>query len=342
MNKKNTPEIDFVIAWVDGSDPAWLEERNRYRCETGDARATRYRDWGLLPYWFRAVEKYAPWVRKIHFITWGHLPEWLDTTNPKLNIVKHTDYIPAEYLPTFQSHTIELNMHRIEGLAEHFVYFNDDMFLTREVTPEYFFRNGLPCDCFSLQSINFRPNSIGWIYGSNISVINKNFSMRPTLKKHWKKVFDPRNGVKKVIRTALHAICHPWFPGLFYSHTAAIYLKSTLETLWDREFQILDETCRCRFREKTNVSHVVFKNWQLVTGQFSPASAKTCRVYHLRKKQTASACRDIRNKTYASFCINDSGKFDDIETVADQFKAAFEDVLPQKCSFEKRGKEGTV
>ena len=329
------PEIDFVIPWVDGSDPAWLEERSKYDVATGDARTARYQDWGLLPYWFRAVEKYAPWVRKIHFITWGHIPEWLDTSNPKLNIVKHTDYIPQEYLPTFQSHTIELNMHRIEGLAEHFVYFNDDLFITKEIAPEFFFKNGLPCDCFSLQSIIFKPNTIGWTNGSDISVINKHFELRPTLKKNWKKVFHPGNGIKKVVKTALYALCDPWFPGLYYNHTTTAYLKSTLETLWEIEPDVLDETCRCRFREKNNVNQFVFKFWQLASGQFYPSSPRKARCYHLQQEQTDNVCRDIKQKKYTILCINDAGKIDDIAWSAEQIKNAFEEMLPDKCSFEK-------
>jgi len=120
MNKP----IDFVMIWVDGNDPEWQKEKAKYdgSVVTTANSEVRYRDWDNLQYWFRAVEKYAPWVNKIHFVTWGHIPKWLDTTNPKLNIVKHSDFIPEEYLPTFSSHTIELNLHRIEGLAEIFQF----------------------------------------------------------------------------------------------------------------------------------------------------------------------------------------------------------------------------
>ena len=69
-------------------------------------------------------------VRRIHFVTWGHLPSWLNKEHPKLNIVNHKDFIPEKYLPTFNSHAL-WNMHRIPGLAENFVYFNDDMFLIK-------------------------------------------------------------------------------------------------------------------------------------------------------------------------------------------------------------------
>ena len=131
MDKKyNQSDIDFVLIWVDDSDIEWQKSKARYKGEElkFNVNDVRYRDWGTLKYWFRAVEKYAPWVHKIHFVTCGHVPEWLNLNHPKLNFVKHEDYIPAEFLPTFSSHAIELNLHRIKGLANKFVYFNDDTF----------------------------------------------------------------------------------------------------------------------------------------------------------------------------------------------------------------------
>ena len=64
-------KIDFVIAWVDGNDPAWRAEKDKYdlRPSKGSAEV-RFRDWNNLRYWFRGVEKFAPWVRKVHFVTW--------------------------------------------------------------------------------------------------------------------------------------------------------------------------------------------------------------------------------------------------------------------------------
>ena len=143
--EKGKQEIDFVITWVDGSDDRWQKEKQETRKRLGimadvDDRKERYRDWDNLQYWFRGVEKYAPWVRRIHFVTWGHLPKWLNTDHPKLHVVNHEDFIPREYRPTFNSHTIEWNLHRIPDLAEQFVYFNDDIFLTNQVCEEDFLR----------------------------------------------------------------------------------------------------------------------------------------------------------------------------------------------------------
>ena len=89
-------KIDFVIMWVDGADEKWLEEKKMYDTNV-DIEAGgdhRFRDWDNLQYWFRGVEKFAPWVNSVYFITCGHYPEWLNLDHPKLKFVKHSDYIP--------------------------------------------------------------------------------------------------------------------------------------------------------------------------------------------------------------------------------------------------------
>lgn len=125
-------DIDFVLPWVDGANPAWKALYDLYSSQEEkdfNKYGERFRDYNLLRFWFRGVEKNAPWVRKIHFITCGHYPPWLDLNHPKIHFVKHSDYIPSRYLPTFSSHVIENNVHRIDGLADHFVLFNDDIYL---------------------------------------------------------------------------------------------------------------------------------------------------------------------------------------------------------------------
>ena len=197
--------IDFVMIWVDGNDPEWQKEKAQYdiRVVTTANSEVRYRDWDNLQYWFRAVEKFAPWVNKIHFVTWGHLPPWLDTSNPKLHIVNHKDFIPEEYLPTFSSHTIELNLHRIEGLAEQFVYFNDDTFLTAPVKPEDFFKNGKPCDTLAQDCIFFGKDSAGPYNGADVTVVNTHFSKRRSIIKNFGLWFNVKNGFRNVVRTSL-------------------------------------------------------------------------------------------------------------------------------------------
>ena len=112
-------KIDFVIMWVDGNDPKWKAEREKYELNKGkdDNRDFRFRDWDNLQYIFRGIEKFTPWVNRVHLVTWGHLPKWINLDCKKLNIVKHSDYLPEEYQPCFNSEALEINLHRIKGLS---------------------------------------------------------------------------------------------------------------------------------------------------------------------------------------------------------------------------------
>lgn len=327
-------DIDIVVTWVDGSDPEWLKERARYSGTPVELSDVRFRDWGLMRYWFRGIEKYAPWVRKIHFVTWGHLPDWLDTTNPKLHIVKHTDFIPAEYLPTFNSHTIELNLHRIEGLSEQFIYFNDDVFLIRPVTPTLFFKHGLPCDCFGLDAIFFGKDSIGHINGANMTVLNTHFRMRKVLKEHWTKYLNPVNGVKKVIKTCALALFYPWFPGMYYWHLTSAFLKSTFEKVWEAAPETLDETCTYKFRNPTNVSPSLIKFWQMAEGTFIPMSNKCGYCCHLTDSRVEIVCDAIQKQKYAIICVNDNGRLSNWKRAAELVRHSFEMILPERSGFE--------
>ena len=149
-------KIDFVVTWLDSNDPSWQKEYDFYKNDgKGDKSKARFRDLNFFQYWFRSVEKYAPWVNKVFLITNGKFPDWINKDNPKLVLVKHEDYMPKFFLPTFNSCAIELHMHRIKGLSENFVYFNDDILLNAPVKPDYYFKNGLPCDfnketCFNV------------------------------------------------------------------------------------------------------------------------------------------------------------------------------------------------
>ena len=144
-------DIDIIYLWVDGNDPAWQEKRRRFvgnpeEDRKGDATsAGRYTDNDELKYNLRALEKYAPWIRKIFIVTDGQVPKWLDTGNQKVTIVDQNDIVPAEGLPCFNSNVIEHNFYKIPGLAEHFLYANDDMFINRTVSPlDFFTKDGLP------------------------------------------------------------------------------------------------------------------------------------------------------------------------------------------------------
>lgn len=326
--------IDFVILWVDGSDRAWLAEKNRYSPDDKKFNISnvRYRDWNILHYWFRSVETYAPWVRKIHFVTCGQVPQWLNLAHPKLHFVKHSDYIRAEYLPTFSSHPIELNIHRIEGLSERFVYFNDDMFFTAPVTPEDFFHNGLPKCCAALNPPTANIHGIGTIIMNDLGVIAEHFDFRTQFAASWKKWLSPVYGTK-LLRTFLLL---PWrrYLGFYDPHLPLPLLKSTMAEVWQAEEELLNKVSGHRFRNDSDVNIWLMSYWQIAKGEFYPLSPKVGKLFDV-SRDIGTITQAIRGKTMKMICINDSEKISDFESLQKQLTEAFETVLPNKSSFEK-------
>lgn len=322
-------DIDFVITWVDGSDPDWLAEKARFAPAEGDA-PERYRELGLLRYWFRCVEAFAPWVRTIHFVTWGHVPSFLNLAHPKLRIVRHEDFIPAQYLPTFSSHTIELNLHRIPGLAEHFVYFNDDMFLLRKSRPEDFFRDGLPCTCGREVPWVFRGEVGIWSHAAanDLGVINRQFPKKEAVVRYGKKFRHGR--WQDVLRTAvLERLFPDWFTGFAHIHGPAPLRKATFRAVWAAEGELLDRTCRHRFRDRGDVNQWLMLWWQVASGSFCPWETDNLTL-DLSDRNIEQLCGAVRHQRHDSLCVNDPGG----EVPAKPLAAAFETLLPEKSGFE--------
>jgi hypothetical protein len=135
-----TEDVDAVYTWVDGSDPAFQAMRRQYAGPAAADQASRYRSNGELRFSLRSLLRYAPWVRRVHILTNGQLPRWLHGSHPRIHLVTHAEVFPEpQFLPTFNSHAIEMCLHRIPGLSRRFLYFNDDFFLGREVHLADFF-----------------------------------------------------------------------------------------------------------------------------------------------------------------------------------------------------------
>ena len=328
--------IDFIITWVDMDDPKWRADfdkySNRQTNEKNGVSEARFRDYGFLKYWFRGVEKFAPWVRKIHFVTSGQAPEWLDTSNPKLNMVSHRDFIPEEFLPTFNSVVIERYMHRIPGLADRFVYFNDDFYIINSITPDRFFKNGLPRDIAVFQ---YNPSWSQWYkrIKNNIRIINRHFDKREVFAKHHDKWFEPSYGS----RARLNYLLKPYgkFITLRTPHNAQPYLKSTFEEVWNAAGEELTATSVNRFRKVTDYTPELFRTWQICRGNFEPLNTYAdTKMFPLLIK-SKQAIRAIYNQSYNLVCINDNVKIPNYNEVMASLSAAFNHILPEKSSFEK-------
>jgi hypothetical protein len=143
-------EIDAVITWVDGAQPAHLNKRMHYMAAAekplhGNAiNPHRWADSDELGYCLRAIEHNAPWIRRVWIVTddqQPRLPALSSAFRAKISMIDHSEIFAGheQVLPTFNSLTIETMLWRIKGIAEHFLYFNDDVFITRAVQPSDFF-----------------------------------------------------------------------------------------------------------------------------------------------------------------------------------------------------------
>lgn len=343
---KSNEKIDFVITWLDGADPQWVARKdeaykklNQPENTDDDANsACRYRDMGALQYWFRGVEKFAPWVNKIYFVTCGQKPEWLNENHPKLVLVNHDEYMPADYLPTFNSIPIELNLHKISSLSEHFVLFNDDMFLINPVAPEYFFKNGEPVLPASLNICRYYGNN-HWskVCLNTYCTVNERLDIKKLIKENHKKWFNlPALGVKESFMNYLRYKINKTFSVNSYEHIAYPHLKSTMKEVWSECHDILDATCKSQFRSNIQVNHWLMLAWNLAKGRFHPVRSGKRGVFHQISKYSIGSIVDtIKYQKIQQICINDSWMNDNPELYYKEIKQAFEDILPKKSEFEK-------
>lgn len=176
MSEFNSEPIDIIVPWVNPNDPIWKKEFEYWKQkETGNKDSCRYRDWGFLKYVFRSIDENCPWCRYVFLVLSGpsQIPDWLNVNHPKLKIVYHKDYIPAEFLPTFNSNVIEMFYSKIEELSENFILINDDMFFCQMKGEDFFFKNNLPV--YKLGLKRFTNIRVGWerALHNSLEVVNK-------------------------------------------------------------------------------------------------------------------------------------------------------------------------
>ena len=132
--------IDAVYTWVNGSDPDFNILKIKYAKEgfvTVNSASKRFKDWGTLKYSLRSVEKYAPWIRNIYLVTNGQVPDWMNLKEDGIKLMTHQDiFEDTADLPTFNADAIELYLHKIPGLSDKFLFFNDDMLLGHHLYKE--------------------------------------------------------------------------------------------------------------------------------------------------------------------------------------------------------------
>ena len=292
--------MDAVITYVDGNDPFWKADYQKYT--NVPIMDKRFRDWGTLKYLLRGIDKYMPFIDNVYLVVShpSQVPSWADQEN--LRIVLHKDIIPAEFLPTFNSNPIEMHLHRIDGLSEEYLYFNDDLFPVAECSSEDFFRNG--------------KGVLGF-------------------KKHWLACGMYKKICRNSDRVAREAAgLKPSCSFLRPQHICTAMLKSQCEDIYEaKKPQILASLTRTR--TERNLTQYLFLNYQYYKGLMIPEriSSKHCSLA-VTSPEKLKEC--ILNPQRSMLCINDVRLSDErFEILRKTIVSAFEKRFPDKSRFEK-------
>lgn len=315
----NNQPIDLVYLWCDMNDERWNERRKKEVEKWRDTiklveeeSVARYQSHDELRYSLRSVEMYAPWIRDIFIVVcdYATLPSWLNISNPRLHIVRHSEIIPAEYLPCYNSVTIEHFISRIPDLAEHFLYANDDMFFFDSVTSYFFFDdNGLPKKRVTAET--FRPQQ-----GHYATKLNNSFNL----------IKEQHPELKNEELNTLHLMPHHGIDSYRKSHNLATY---------ERYREAIEKTLGCPFRRSCDIQRVIYLMEEIATyGGSSIIISKTtpdsmCGTGASWRRKLDNALR-LRPKL---FCLNASH-----ENTPDDFKwlSLVEQMLyPNMSQFEK-------
>lgn len=333
--------VDFVVTWVDGSDPAWLAEKAKFSTSSIkdiNDDASRYRDWDIFQYWFRAVEKFAPWVNQVYLVTWGHVPAWLNTDCPKLTVVRHEEIIPAEYLPTFNSHVIEWNMWRIPGLCEHFIYFNDDVFLNRPLKKTDFYENGFPKYCAIAKPIRLlnTMNAHRHARINSYGIFNANFDIQRCIESNPEKWFNYQYGDD--VKYNIRAYEDGFFSGMYFSHLAVPFRKSSMRSFCEAFPESVKRTCQHRLRSSDDIMHQAVQLWEMFHGSFEPVGKNYYGTLFLLSIRIIGVVeKEMLENKKRMICVNDHELInkEDFEIIRRRLEAAFQNKFPQKSCFEK-------
>lgn len=310
-------DIDLVYLWVDGNDPVWQAKRNAFIGETNDNSPInckgRYANNDELKYSLRSVETYAPWIRKIFIVTDNQTPDWLDTSNPKIKIIDHTDIMPAESLPCFNSSLLEHFLYRIPDLSEHFLLANDDTYINKDVTPEDFFTS----DGFPIIRLTRKPlRKIRWFFRENIQK-------------------KPLKNYSKMVARSSQMVADKYgsyFTGMPH-HNIDAYLRSDykrfVEVTFRNEFQANNKN-KMRSDDDVHRSVLAYAALAEKHGTLRYVTRKESMLVKIHRKRYY----DMLDKYCPMFfCMNDSEyATDNDRTTA---KAYLEKRFPNKSDFEK-------
>lgn len=309
--------IDIVVPYVNPYDKNWQELNKKYSNSKGDNSKQRTRDIHIFKYFFRGVELNCPWVRKIHLLLQSpsQIPDWLNTNNSKLHIVFHDQYIPSEFLPTFNTFVIEAFFHKIPELSENFVTCNDDFLFTNLTSETDYFKNNLPVDYPKLTKfLTCNPMH---------DLTYKGYMPFGT----FQKVLKSSQEIEKKITGKC--------PIYYNFHVPFGLKKSFLEELWSKHSNMLLNALKdSKFRREHNFVSWLYRYIQLDLGLYEK-SDKVITDFSYRELGN-SAMKDIMNDMLIKkvVVLNDMLTDRNEQIIAEQISKILAVKFPYKSSFE--------
>lgn len=330
-------KIDFVVSWVNSNDVEWQRRMNSQLKKMGKTQLMvgeeRYHDFGFFKYWFRSVEKFAPWVKHVFLVTDQQIPDFFHETD-KVSVVDHKEFIPKEYLPTYSSSVIELFLDRIPGISEHFVYFNDDMLLNSKVKPtDFFAKSGLPKDA-AIPSVLQPISEFDHLPFNDILVLNQIFKKSDVLKKYRRKFFSTKYGFNNLLKAILTLPFNNW-SSFKIQHIPYSLRKQDYSLLYKFAEKEIERTAKMHFRSDKDINIWLLLELRFVNGLFEPRNVNIGGYYDF--DGTEKLLKTISKGKKKLICINDDSKCKDLKTKISEAKkilTSLEEKFPQKSSVE--------
>lgn len=294
MNK-----VDYVFPYVTSDDEYWkqLYTLSLSGKETQfEAGIQRFRDNGLLKYLLRSLEKYLPWINKLHMIVMSdsQVPKWINREN--VNIIYHSDFIPKKYLPTFSSSLIETFLPFIPSVEEKFIYGNDDLIPCRHLSKSLFFRGNIPC-----YNINIRDY----------------FETAPgdTLRRNAYNLIMEKKQDKRVSTT---------------QHSTISYRKSLIQNCFYKyKKRILNSLSK--FREEKNLNQYMYAFYQMIEETIFNIH-QNIGLYIVKPTNIEKILVKNFNK-FDFICLNDELEMSEKDWF--KILSKFEQLLPNRSKYEK-------
>lgn len=292
-------DIDIVLPYVDMSKEMWQKLYNEtcHKLKRHKSEASRYRQIIDLKYLLRCIDKFCPFVKTLYLIvqTRDQVPEYVKESD-KLKIIEHKDIIPKNLLPTFNSATIDMHVHKIPNLAEHFILINDDIYPLSELKESDFFTDdGKPKINLALRE-------------GDITVYTRRLKNTELF---IKKVL----GIKDVSKdNEFYRDGHSWNP-MIKSHWRRLYVLNNR----------IRKSCT-QFREVKNLTQQLGTYYEYFSNNWAPRNIKIG-YYDFNSKKSLY---NILTGDYSIVCINDNGLNENVEATIKQLKDWFEEIVPNK------------